>query len=170
MGSLGSGNHFARVDVVDRIYEQEHGSGLRLAARPGCRPDPLRITRAWARSLYPVFTSFPECTTWRYRIVIPDRELVVAPVSSEEGRDYMAAMAAAASRFANRQVLAHAVRSAFERSLAGKVQDWSLAQVYDVAHNIAKIEDHVVDGKQRELIVHRKGTTRAFLQVTPRTQ
>jgi len=162
MGSLGSGNHFLEIDVVDRIYEQATAAAFGLLLGQvvvqihcGSRGLGHEVCTQYLRR----FQSAPQ----RYRIVIPDRELVVAPVSSEEGRDYMAAMAAAANyAFANRQVLAHAVQSAFERSLAGKVQDWSLYQVYDVAHNIAKIEDHVVDGKQRRLIVHRKGATRAF--------
>ena len=86
----------------------------------------------------------------RYGIDIPDRELVAAPVDSREGRDYLAAMAAAANyAFANRQILAHFVRRSFEQVLAGKVRDWNLHQVYDVTHNIAKIEEHQV-GKQQD--------------------
>jgi len=99
----------------------------------------------------------------QYGIEIPDRQLVAAPVDSKEGQAYLAAMAAAANyAFANRQVLAHFVRLAFERVLAGKVPDWRLHQVYDVAHNIAKLETHTVAGKSRRLMVHRKGATRAF--------
>jgi tRNA-splicing ligase RtcB len=94
---------------------------------------------------------------------VPDRELVAAPIDSPEGQDYMAAMSAAANfAFTNRQVLAHYVRRSFEQVLAGRVQDWHLRQVYDVAHNIAKIEDHTYEGKHKRLVVHRKGATRAF--------
>ena len=99
----------------------------------------------------------------KYGIELPDRQLVCAPLDSNEGRDYLAAMACAANyAWVNRQVLTHHVRRAFEATLAGHVRDWDLRQVYDVAHNIAKIEQHVVDGKQRKLCVHRKGATRAF--------
>ena len=99
----------------------------------------------------------------RYGIDIPDRELVAAPVESREGREYMAAMGAAANyAFANRQILAHFVRRSFEQVLAGKVRDWNLHQVYDVAHNVAKVEEHQVNGKRVKVIVHRKGATRAF--------
>lgn len=162
MGSLGSGNHFLEIDVVDRIYEQDTATAFGLLMGQvvvqihcGSRGLGHEVCTQYLRR----FQSAPQ----RYHIVIPDRELVVAPVTSEEGRDYMAAMAAAANyAFANRQVLAHAVRSTFERCLAGKVQDWSMHQVYDVAHNIAKIENHTVNGKRRRLIVHRKGATRAF--------
>jgi tRNA-splicing ligase RtcB len=99
----------------------------------------------------------------RYGIDIPDRELVAAPVDSREGREYLAAMGAAANyAFTNRQVLAHFVRRSFEQTLAGKVKNWDLSQVYDVTHNIAKIEEHSVGSQRMRMIVHRKGATRAF--------
>ncbi len=162
LGSLGSGNHFLELDVVERIYEEDAAAafGLHLGQvvvqiHCGSRGLGHEVCTQYLRR----FQDAPQ----RYRIAVPDRELVVAPVSSQEGRDYMAAMAAAANyAFANRQVLAYAVRSAFERCLAGKVPNWGLRQVYDVAHNIAKVEDHVVDGTRRRLVVHRKGATRAF--------
>jgi len=99
----------------------------------------------------------------RYGITLPDRELVCAPMDSPEGKDYLAAMRCAANyAFANRQVLAHFARRAFEKVLAGKVENWHLHQVYDVAHNIGKIETHAVDGIPTKVCVHRKGATRAF--------
>jgi tRNA-splicing ligase RtcB len=92
-----------------------------------------------------------------------DRELVCAPLSSPEGQDYLAAMRAAANyAFANRQILAHLARQAFEEALSGKIKNWRLRQVYDLAHNIGKIETHLVDGEQMKVCVHRKGATRAF--------
>jgi tRNA-splicing ligase RtcB len=97
----------------------------------------------------------------RYGIVVPDRQLACAPVDSDEARDYLGAMRAAANfAFANRQVLTQATRQVFARVLG--VSPSSLRTVYDVAHNIAKEEDHVVDGTPRRLLVHRKGATRAF--------
>jgi tRNA-splicing ligase RtcB len=99
----------------------------------------------------------------RYGIQLPDRELVCAPIESPEGKDYLAAMRSAANyAFANRQVLAHLARQAFEQVFAGKVDNWHLHQVYDIAHNMAKVETHVVEGQKVKLCVHRKGATRAF--------
>jgi tRNA-splicing ligase RtcB len=99
----------------------------------------------------------------RYGIVLPDRELVCAPLDSAEGKAYLAAMRSAANyAFANRQVLAHFARQAFEEVFAGKVKNWRLHQVYDITHNMAKIETHEVDGQPVKVCVHRKGATRAF--------
>ncbi len=99
----------------------------------------------------------------RYNIHLPDRELVCAPLSSPEGQSYLAAMRSAANyAFANRQVLAHYARKAFEEALAGSVKNWQLHQVYDIAHNMGKIEQHVIDGERIKVCVHRKGATRAF--------
>jgi tRNA-splicing ligase RtcB len=92
-----------------------------------------------------------------------DRQLVCAPFDSEEGRQYFGAMCAAANfAFANRQVLVHHIRRSFEQTLAGRLGCWELRQVYDIAHNIAKVETHEVEGKQVRVCVHRKGATRAF--------
>ena len=168
MGSLGSGNHFLELDVVDAIYDDEAADafGLRqgqvvVQIHCGSRGLGHEVCAQYLRRL--------QGAPQRYRIPIPDRELVAAPVASPEGRDYLAAMSAAANyAFANRQVLAHFVRRAFEQVMAGKVKNWSLQQVYDVTHNIAKIEEHRLGsvsgvGLQRmRLIVHRKGATRAF--------
>jgi tRNA-splicing ligase RtcB len=99
----------------------------------------------------------------KYKIQLPDRQLVCAPLDTPEGRSYFGAMASAANyAWANRQCMAHLARRGFEEILAGKVRDFDLHTVYDVAHNIAKIEEHVVDGKKMRLCVHRKGATRAF--------
>jgi len=99
----------------------------------------------------------------KYGIKLPDRELVCAPFDSPEGRDYFAAMASAANyAWANRQVLAHRVRRILDDVLAGVVKDRELTLVYDVTHNIAKLEEHPIDGKPTKLVIHRKGATRAF--------
>jgi tRNA-splicing ligase RtcB len=99
----------------------------------------------------------------RYNIELPDRELVCAPLNSPEGESYLAAMRAAGNyAFANRQVLAYYARQAFEEALGGRVNDWHLTQVYDIAHNMGKIESHEIDGEKIKVCVHRKGATRAF--------
>jgi tRNA-splicing ligase RtcB len=98
-----------------------------------------------------------------YGIDLPDRQLVCAPFDSKEGHEYFRAMACAANfAFANRQLLAHMIRRSFEEVLAGKVKDFELRQVYDIAHNMAKIEEHEVGGRSVRVCVHRKGATRAF--------
>ncbi len=99
----------------------------------------------------------------KYGIKLPDRELVSAPFDTPEGQAYFGAMVAAANyAWANRQILAHRVRKVFDQVLAGKVKDRTLRQLYDVAHNIVKLEEHVVGGKTVKVLVHRKGATRAF--------
>jgi tRNA-splicing ligase RtcB len=99
----------------------------------------------------------------KYEITLPDRELVCAPFNSPEGQSYFGAMACAANyAFANRQVLLHHIRRSFDQVLAGKVADWDVFQVYDIAHNMAKVETHTLDGERVQVCVHRKGATRAF--------
>jgi tRNA-splicing ligase RtcB len=99
----------------------------------------------------------------QYGLKLPDRELVCAPLSSSEGQDYLAAMKAAANyAFVNRQVLTHHIRRSFEAVIAGKVGNHNIYQIYDIAHNMAKIETHEIDGRHVDVCVHRKGATRAF--------
>ncbi len=99
----------------------------------------------------------------RYGINLPDRQLACAPVKSPEGQDYLAAMACAANyAWANRQCIAHWVRESFIKVLGKSQRELGMEQIYDVAHNIAKLEEHTVDGKRQTLCIHRKGATRAF--------
>jgi tRNA-splicing ligase RtcB len=99
----------------------------------------------------------------KYQIELPDKQLCCAPIDSEEGRNYLSAMACAANyAFANRQMITHWVRETFERVLRSSPKDLQLNLVYDVCHNIAKIETHVVEGEKKTLCIHRKGATRAF--------
>jgi tRNA-splicing ligase RtcB (3'-phosphate/5'-hydroxy nucleic acid ligase) len=160
LGTLGSGNHFLEVQVVDEIEDE------RAALVFGLRRGQITVMiHTGSRGLgHQVCTDALDVTgkaLKRYGIVVPDRQLACAPVDSPEARDYLGAMRSAANfAFANRQVLTHATRQVFARVLG--VSPSSLRVVYDVAHNIAKEEDHVVDGKPRRLLVHRKGATRAF--------
>jgi tRNA-splicing ligase RtcB len=162
LGSLGAGNHFIEVDVIEEIFHPEAASTMGLEAgmlalqiHCGSRGFGHQICSDYVRKL--------QSAVQRYGIVLPDRELVCAPMDSPEGQSYLSAMACAANyAFANRQVLAHYARLAFEDALAGKVKDWDLHQVYDIAHNMGKIEDHTVDGQRVRVCVHRKGATRAF--------
>ena len=162
LGSLGAGNHFIEVDLVEEIFDGEAASvmGLQLgniAVQIHCGSRGLghQVCSDYVREL--------QSAVQRYNIKLPDRELVCAPLNSPEGEAYLAAMRCAANyAFANRQVLSHYARKAFEEVLAGKVNNWGLTQVYDIAHNMGKIETHNIDGKKIKVCVHRKGATRAF--------
>jgi tRNA-splicing ligase RtcB len=162
VGSLGAGNHFIEIDVVAKIFDEKAARAmgltegdLALQIHCGSRGLGHQVCSDYVKSL--------QSAVSKYGIKLPDRELVCAPMDSPEGEAYLAAMACAANyAFANRQVLSHYAREAFESVLAGKVQDWQLHLVYDVAHNIGKIETHQIDGKSVEVCVHRKGATRAF--------
>lgn len=162
LGTLGGGNHFIEIDLVDQIFDQ------RAAQVMGLQEGDLAIqihcgSRGFGHQICSDYVREFQGAVHRYGIVLPDRELVCAPMDSPEGESYLAAMRAAANyAFANRQVLTFYARKAFEESLAGKVANWHLHQIYDIAHNMGKIETHLVDGKQIEVCVHRKGATRAF--------
>ncbi|MBK8985368.1 MAG: RtcB family protein [Chloroflexi bacterium] len=162
IGTLGAGNHFIEVDVVDEIFHDE------AAQRMGLFPGQIVVqihcgSRGFGHQICTDYVKRFQQSVQRYGIKLPDRELVCAPLSSPEGQDYQAAMHAAANyAFVNRQVLTHLIRQSFEQVLAGTGLRSTLFQVYDIAHNMAKIEVHQVDGRQLTLCVHRKGATRAF--------
>jgi len=162
LGTLGSGNHFIEISVVDEVFDRTAAGVYGLETGQA-----VVWIHSGSRGLgHQVCTDYLEVmgrAVTRYGISLPDRQLACAPVKSEEGRDYFAGMAAAANyAWANRQVMTHWVRQALAESLGTTPQDLGLQLVYDVAHNIAKFEEHVVDGKMRKLCVHRKGATRAF--------
>ena len=162
LGTLGAGNHFIEVDVVDQVFDAEAAEALglaegRLAAQIHCG------SRGFGHQVCTDYVHDFQEAVKRYGIRLPDRELVCAPLDSPEGQRYLAAMKAAANfAFCNRQVLAHLIRRSFEQALSGKLDDWDLHQVYDIAHNMAKVETHQVGGRPMKVCVHRKGATRAF--------
>lgn len=162
LGTLGSGNHFLEVDMVEKIYDP------RAAQAMGLQEKKLAVlihsgSRGLGHQICTDYVSDFQKVVQRYSIKLPDRELVCAPLNSQEGQDYLAAMRCAANyAFANRQILAHQVRKAFESVFAGKVKNWYLQQVYDITHNMGNIETHTFDGKKQKVCVHRKGATRAF--------
>ena len=162
LGTLGSGNHFLELQRVERVLEPA------AAAAYGLREGQLTLlVHSGSRGLgHQVCTDFVrrmDAALPRHGIRLPDRQLSCAPVGSPEGRAYLAAMAAAANfAWANRQAIAHRVREALARTVGREAADGT-RQVYDVAHNVAKLERH--DG--RELCVHRKGATRAFAPGSP---
>jgi tRNA-splicing ligase RtcB (3'-phosphate/5'-hydroxy nucleic acid ligase) len=162
VGTLGAGNHFIELDVVQKVFNET------VARRIGLCEGQIAVqihcgSRGLGHQVCGDYVKRFQKTTTRYGLNLPDRELVCAPLSSPEGQDYLAAMKAAANyAFANRQVLAYHIRNSFEQVLAGKVSDHHVFQIYDIAHNMAKIETHRIDGKKVQLCVHRKGATRAF--------
>jgi len=162
VGSLGAGNHFLEIDVVEEIYDPDAAEAF------GLFEDQIAVqihcgSRGFGHQVCDDYVKSLQAAVHKYNIRLPDRELVCAPLDSPEGRAYYGAMACAVNyAFVNRQVLAMGVREAFEQVLVGKVKDFELYQVYDVCHNIAKFEEHEIDGRRARLCVHRKGATRAF--------
>ncbi len=162
LGTLGAGNHFIEVDVVDQVFDTQAAQVMGLAL--GNLVVQIHCgSRGFGHQICTDYVDELQGAVKRYGIQLPDRELVCAPLNSPEGQNYLAAMRCAANyAFANRQILAHHARRAFEEVFAGKIHDWNLYQVYDIAHNMAKIETHEIDGQQIKVCVHRKGATRAF--------
>jgi tRNA-splicing ligase RtcB len=162
VGTLGAGNHFIEVDEVTETYDDAAARAMGLfvgqvAVQIHCG------SRGFGHQICTDYVDEFQSAIKKYDIKLPDRELVCAPFNSPEGQNYFAAMACAANyAFANRQVLLYHIRRSFEQTLAGKVSDWDVFQVYDIAHNMAKVEMHEIDGERIKLCVHRKGATRAF--------
>jgi len=169
LGTLGSGNHFVEVGFVTEIFDEQLARGLGLF-----KDQVTAIVHTGSRGLgHQVCDDYIKVmlkATSKYKIELPDRQLCCAPITSPEGQQYLAAMAGAANfAFANRQMITHWVRESFEQVLRLGPKDLGLELVYDVAHNIAKLETHTVDGKSRKLCIHRKGATRAFPPGHPET-
>jgi tRNA-splicing ligase RtcB len=162
LGTLGSGNHFVEVGYVDEIYDD------RLATRIGLRRGGLTViihtgSRGFGHQVCDDYLKTMAQAARRHGIYLPDRQLCCAPAGSDEGRRYLAAMAAAANfAFANRQIITHWVRETVEETWGMTPRQHGIRVVYDVCHNIAKLETHRIDGVERRVVVHRKGATRAF--------
>jgi tRNA-splicing ligase RtcB (3'-phosphate/5'-hydroxy nucleic acid ligase) len=161
-GTLGSGNHFLEVQVIDQLYDRdlcdEFGFDLgqiTVMIHSGSRGLGYQVCDDYTKSMI-------RCLD-KYHINVPDRQLACAPVNSPEGKAYLGAMKCAANYgWANRQCLMHLTRKVFEKFFASSWEKLGMNLVYDVAHNIAKIETHTVNGQKKKLCVHRKGATRAF--------
>jgi len=164
LGTLGAGNHFLEIQVVENIYDRdaaklmgiEEVNQITVMIHTGSRGLGYQVCDDNVRMLGNV--------TRKYGIDIPDRQLACAPVESPEGMSYFAQMACAANyAWTNRQCIMHWVRQAFEQVLGKKAEDLGMHLIYDVAHNIAKFDEHKVAGETKRLCVHRKGATRAFV-------
>jgi tRNA-splicing ligase RtcB len=162
IGSLGAGNHFIEVDRVEAVLDPKTAAVFGL--QEGCLVVQIHCgSRGLGHQVCTDYVQEFQAAVQRYDITLPDRELVCAPMDSPEGQDYLGAMRAAANfAFTNRQILAHSSRRAFEETFSGKMKGWQLVQVYDICHNIGKLETHIVNGASLKVCVHRKGATRAF--------
>ena len=167
IGSVGSGNHFVEVDVVETILDP--GTAAVFGLRENCLAVQIHCgSRGLGHQVCTDYVRDFQSAVKRYGIELPDRELVCAPMDSPEGKAYLGAMRSAANfAFVNRQILAHSARRAFEETFAGRVENWQLIQVYDICHNMGKVENHELAGKPIKVCVHRKGATRAFGPGTP---
>jgi tRNA-splicing ligase RtcB len=161
-GTLGSGNHFLEVQYVDEIYDEKIANAI------GLFKDQITVmihtgSRGFGHQVCTDFLEVMGRAVQKYGIILPDRELACAPFNSPEAKDYFAAMKSAANyAWANRQCLMHWTREVFMSVFNMTPSELGLTLIYDVAHNIAKIEEHIVNGQKKKLIVHRKGSTRAF--------
>ena len=162
LGTLGSGNHFLELQVVDEVFDSEAATAFGLFA------EQLTVmvhcgSRGFGYQVCEDSVAVMGQAARRYRLDLPDRQLACAPVGSDEGRRYLAAMAGAANyAWANRQMIMHLVSEALPRALSMEPATIGLRLLYDLAHNVAKLEEHEIDGTMRQLCVHRKGATRAF--------
>jgi len=162
-GTLGSGNHFLEVQVVKEIFEPEIAKAMGIDETGQILVLIHTGSRGFGHQVCTDHLRVMEEAVSRYGINLPDRQLACAPIESPEGKDYFAAMACAANyAWNNRQCIAHWARESFSTVFGKSAEQLGMRQVYDVAHNIAKIEEHTVDGKKIKVCVHRKGATRAF--------
>src|SRR3989454_1607702 len=170
VGSLGAGNHFVEIQKVDRIYDQESAMAMGID-RPGQVGVMVHTgSRGSGHQVATDYIATAERATKKYGIDLPDRQLACTPIHSPEGEDYWKAMSCGANfAWNNRQLITHGVRNAFKSVLHRSPEDLGMGIMYDVCHNIVKIEEHTVDGKRRKVAVHRKGATRAFPAGHPET-
>ena len=163
LGSLGAGNHFLEIQKVAEIYDPiaakvfgiKNIGQIMVMIHTGSRGFGHQVCTDHLRVL--------EQAVKKYNIWLPDRQLACAPITSREGQDYLKAMACAANfAWCNRQMIVHWVRESFEKVLLERAEDLDMGIVYDVCHNIAKLEEHDVEGKKQKVYVHRKGATRSF--------
>lgn len=161
-GTLGSGNHFLEIQHVDEIYDRKAADALGLFI--GQMTVMIHTgSRGFGHQVCTDFLEVMERAAKKYKIELADQELACAPFKSPEARDYLAAMRAAANyAWANRQCITHWTRDAFLSHFKATPRDLGMRLIYDVAHNIAKVEEHTVAGRKMKLAVHRKGATRAF--------
>lgn len=162
-GTLGSGNHFLEIQVVKEIFDPHTASIMGITEIGQILVLIHTGSRGFGHQICTDHLRVMEQAVSKYGIKLPDRQLACAPIESKEGKDYLAAMACAANyAWVNRQCIAHWVRESFSGIFGKSPEKLGMRQIYDVAHNIAKIEEHAIDGRNVKVCVHRKGATRAF--------
>ena len=163
IGTLGSGNHFLEIQKVDKIFDSKKAKVFGIEAEGQVTVMIHCGSRGYGHQVCSDYLRVMERAVQKYNIALPDRELACAPGSSSEAKDYVEAMACAVNyAFCNRHAIMHWVRQSFQTVFRQDPEKMGLKLVYDVAHNIAKVETHKVDGSSKKVWVHRKGATRAF--------
>ena len=167
LGSLGSGNHFLEVDVVDKVFDERAAKAFGL--KEGCITITVHCgSRGCGHQIATDYLQLMERYVKENNVVLPDRQLACAPLNTRLGDEYYRVMSCGANyAWANRQMITHWVRESFEQVLEDSAENMGMDVVYDVAHNIAKKERHSVDGHNADVLVHRKGATRAFAAGRP---
>jgi len=163
IGTLGSGNHFLEIQRVDKILDSRVAKAFGITEEGQVTVMIHCGSRGYGHQICSDYLRVMERAVQKYKITLPDRELACAPGTSPEAQDYYQAMSCAVNyAFSNRQAITHWVRQSFEQVFKQSAENFGLNLVYDVAHNIAKIEEHKVNGGTRKVWIHRKGATRAF--------
>jgi tRNA-splicing ligase RtcB len=163
IGTLGSGNHFLEIQKVDKIFNEKTAKAFGITHEGQVTVTIHCGSRGYGHQVCSDYLRVMEHAVQKYKIALPDRELACAPGNTQEAKDYIEAMACAVNyAFANRQAIMHWVRESFKQVYQQDPEKFGLNLVYDVAHNIAKVETHNIDGTQKKVWVHRKGATRAF--------
>jgi tRNA-splicing ligase RtcB len=163
IGTLGSGNHFLEIQKVDKIFNPQTAKAFGIETEGQVTVMIHCGSRGYGHQVCSDYLRVMEHAVNKYRISLPDRELACAPGKSAEAQDYIQAMACAVNyAFCNRHAIMHWVRQSFQQALHEDAEKMGLKLVYDVAHNIAKVETHKVNGSSKKVWVHRKGATRAF--------
>ena len=163
LGSLGAGNHFLEIQKVAEIYDEQAARAFGVKNTGQIMVMIHTGSRGFGHQVCTDHLRVLEQAVKKYNIWLPDRQLACAPVTSNEGQDYLKAMACAANfAWCNRQMIVHWVRESFEKILQQPAEQLDMGIVYDVCHNIAKFEEHEIDGKKQKVYVHRKGATRSF--------
>ncbi len=167
LGTVGSGNHFVELQYMDEVYDEE------VAQKLGLRVGQVTImvhsgSRGFGHQVCVDYLKIAKDALKKYNIEIPDMQLACMPFGSPEGQDYFKAMNAAANyAFANRQILGYLTADTVRKFLSLSWEEFGYRLIYDLAHNIGKVEEHRVDNKRKNLLVHRKGATRAFPPYNP---
>jgi len=168
LGTLGAGNHFLEVQVVDKIYDHEVAKALGITHEGQVTVMVHTGSRGLGHQIASDYLQIMERAMKKYDIVLPDRELAAVPFETREAQDYIRAMASGANfAWTNRQMISHWVRESFGKVFKIDPEKLDLSIVYDVAHNIAKIEEYDIDRRRKKVLVHRKGATRAFPPGSP---